>query len=35
MPVYRVAKASDVHWCAANDQAAVNCTLALVLGPAE
>ena len=35
MPVYRVAQASDVHWCAANERVAVTCTLALVLGTAE
>ena len=35
MPVYRPAKASDVHWCSANDSGAVSCTVAVVLGAAE
>jgi len=35
MPVYRAGKANDVHWCQANDSAAVACTLAIVLGPVE
>jgi len=34
-PVYRTAHANDVHWCQMNDSAAVSCTLAVVLGPAE
>ncbi|MDE0005287.1 MAG: methylamine dehydrogenase (amicyanin) light chain [Rhodospirillaceae bacterium] len=35
MPVYRAGQANDVHWCQANASAAVACTLAIVVGPAE
>ncbi len=35
MPVYRPAKAGDVHWCSANESAAITCTVAVVLGTAE
>lgn len=35
MPVYRTGKANDILWCSANDTAALNCTVAIVLGPAE
>lgn len=35
MPVYRIGQANDVHWCSANESAALTCTTAIVLGPAE
>ena len=34
-PVYRAGKANDIHWCSANQSAAITCTVAVVLGAAE
>ena len=35
MPVYRVAKASTVHWCQNGESVPISCSTAIVLGPVD